>query len=821
MLRTRDPLRDSITEIVVGARESALLIIGDVGSGKTTLLEELSHAHPHASVMVRINYGEVTWPLSGASALLSAIGDPRVSEFAGRFTLREDVSLAAAAGELLIVLRGLGLGRTTLLVDDIDRMDPASRQLVGYMCNHLGGSGLSIVATASGVPPEGSLAGVPFARVGPIDDQDAEHLAPRGTHPGTLRLLTWSSGGNLAAIVEQFDALSREQREGRDPLRFPLPPGPPAWAMLARSVHSLSADAAALLDRLAMCAVHGRSSVSRWMDGAEDSLHELLDLGIAADTRGLVHIRDNLLRSAVAAGLPVAVRRELNAELLPHADPLIAPWHAAFAEPDADHRSGLLRSAVGLTRLGRPGPAVEFSDRALRLDRSGLGDGLAELADALLLSGEIELAERTIAQAWLDAGDHPALARVHSRIQFAAGRPARGFDVVQLARASRFEVVTMRTVDPPVAAMSAWSAILAEDFAEARRLIAHLATTLDRPSRLWSGWATALGIDCAARSGHFGDAFELARDWDPSGRGGAGPDSFIPLSVWHRISVDDVGAARAVLREWTTRAPSRVGPLPAASGFVLEAALAHHEGDADRELELLQLADELAVDLGDPSFSRHHADLVEALLTAGRSATARDVLERFESAAALHPTRWATLALARARVAIAAVDDVLAAVSDARSLARPSDSPFERGKLMRTIGARLAEIGELDDARRADDDARVAFTSAGAHAWAESIAPHRPTRLAESAAARAAGSAADRDALLSADPSASASPGSAITDSLTRDEHAVVDLVSRGLKNKEIAAQLFISVRTVELRLTHIYRKTGARSRSHLLSLMR
>jgi DNA-binding NarL/FixJ family response regulator len=56
--------------------------------------------------------------------------------------------------------------------------------------------------------------------------------------------------------------------------------------------------------------------------------------------------------------------------------------------------------------------------------------------------------------------------------------------------------------------------------------------------------------------------------------------------------------------------------------------------------------------------------------------------------------------------------------------------------------------------------------------------------------------------------------------SLSPEERAVVDLVVRGLHNKEIAATLYLSVRTVELRLTHIYRKVGARSRAHLVSLM-
>ena len=44
----------------------------------------------------------------------------------------------------------------------------------------------------------------------------------------------------------------------------------------------------------------------------------------------------------------------------------------------------------------------------------------------------------------------------------------------------------------------------------------------------------------------------------------------------------------------------------------------------------------------------------------------------------------------------------------------------------------------------------------------------------------------------------------------------VVRLVGEGLPNKDIAAQLFISARTVESHFTHVYRKVGLSSRVQL-----
>jgi DNA-binding CsgD family transcriptional regulator len=52
--------------------------------------------------------------------------------------------------------------------------------------------------------------------------------------------------------------------------------------------------------------------------------------------------------------------------------------------------------------------------------------------------------------------------------------------------------------------------------------------------------------------------------------------------------------------------------------------------------------------------------------------------------------------------------------------------------------------------------------------------------------------------------------------SLTPTECAVVGLVSEGLGNKAIAARLFISLRTVESHLTHVYAKLGLTSRVQL-----
>ena len=62
--------------------------------------------------------------------------------------------------------------------------------------------------------------------------------------------------------------------------------------------------------------------------------------------------------------------------------------------------------------------------------------------------------------------------------------------------------------------------------------------------------------------------------------------------------------------------------------------------------------------------------------------------------------------------------------------------------------------------------------------------------------------------------------GAGRTDELTPSEQRVAELASSGMTNRDIAATLFVSAKTVEANLTQIYRKLGIRSRAELGRLM-
>ena len=54
-------------------------------------------------------------------------------------------------------------------------------------------------------------------------------------------------------------------------------------------------------------------------------------------------------------------------------------------------------------------------------------------------------------------------------------------------------------------------------------------------------------------------------------------------------------------------------------------------------------------------------------------------------------------------------------------------------------------------------------------------------------------------------------------ESLTPAEHDVVRLVCEGLGNKDAAARLFVSPRTVQAHLSHVYTKLGIKTRVQLV----
>jgi DNA-binding CsgD family transcriptional regulator len=187
-------------------------------------------------------------------------------------------------------------------------------------------------------------------------------------------------------------------------------------------------------------------------------------------------------------------------------------------------------------------------------------------------------------------------------------------------------------------------------------------------------------------------------------------------------------------------------------------------------------------------------DLVEAYIGLGRAAEAAALAERYAEATA-HASPPPTLALvARCRGLTTAGEDAAAEAFEA-ALAAHAQAPdaFETARTRLLYGSRLRRAGQRVAARQQLRVALDAFAAMDLTAWAQ--------RAADELAATGATARPRRP--LASEP-------------LTSQETRVALLVARGLSNREVAAALFLSPKTIEHHLASVFRKRGFRSRTEV-----
>jgi DNA-binding CsgD family transcriptional regulator len=184
-------------------------------------------------------------------------------------------------------------------------------------------------------------------------------------------------------------------------------------------------------------------------------------------------------------------------------------------------------------------------------------------------------------------------------------------------------------------------------------------------------------------------------------------------------------------------------------------------------------------------------DTIEALISVGELAPARSYLEQYEERARRASRRSLASSQRSAGLLAAAEGDTAAAV-DAfeQSLRELRQLPYasERARTLLALGSVRRQTRQKRLAREALDESLAIFEDLGARLWAE----RARAELARVSGRRSASS------------------------DLTETERRIAEFAAEGRPNKEIAATLFISVRTVEQHLTHVYRKLGLHSRAEL-----
>jgi DNA-binding CsgD family transcriptional regulator len=131
-------------------------------------------------------------------------------------------------------------------------------------------------------------------------------------------------------------------------------------------------------------------------------------------------------------------------------------------------------------------------------------------------------------------------------------------------------------------------------------------------------------------------------------------------------------------------------------------------------------------------------------------------------------------------------------LAGAGALVEGSGHPLDAARIALAHGSVLRRAGKRREARHHLAAAAIGFDELGARPFAS----HCEAELATSGR-----SPRRRDA----DP-----------DGLTPAEQAVADLVVAGRRNREVAAELFVSPKTVEFHLGNVYRKLGVSNRTQL-----
>jgi DNA-binding CsgD family transcriptional regulator len=199
----------------------------------------------------------------------------------------------------------------------------------------------------------------------------------------------------------------------------------------------------------------------------------------------------------------------------------------------------------------------------------------------------------------------------------------------------------------------------------------------------------------------------------------------------------------------------------------------------------------------EPSVLEWLPDLIEAYIRADRIDDALLRLEKWERRAVQTQRRWALASAARYRGLLAAEDKIDAHFGEALALHDRTPSALERARTELCYGERLRRAGRRADARTHLRSALDAFERLGAVPWAER------TRVE----LRATGETARRR-----DPTAA--------ERLTPQELQVALAVGEGHTNRDVAAALFLSPKTIEYHLGNVYRKLDVRSRAQLAHLL-
>ncbi|MFF4651825.1 AAA family ATPase [Streptomyces sp. NPDC001380] len=782
------------------------------------------------------------------------------------------------------LLAELAAGQPLLcLVDDAQWLDRASAEALLIAARRLRAEGVVLLLAARDGEGAFPAPGLPELRLAGLSAAaSADLLSDLGTDPGIRRRVLAEAHGNPLALTELPAALAREQSGAADgtPLTRRLQSafhGQVAGLPAATRTLLLVAAAEESGDLgVVLRAAAALGSGAEALDPAErDGL-----VRVSADRR--LTFRHPLLRAAVLRDAPTARRAEAHRALgaaLELGDR--RTWHLALAAagPDAALADALEQAAQRAEARGGPAGAAAAYERAARLtpDRDGATRRLVLAAESATEAGEPDraaaLAEeargrtadpfalalvdqvRAVARFW--HGDHPGAYRLlldaaGSAVEapYAARMLVQAFHAAWYLGEDRLGTVMdrMGALEPALPDGDPAAAVLHHLRAAVLPVLGRPAPALPTADSVLAACLTAGGDPVVDLLQVCGAALILGRDDQTHalaaeltarartrGAVGALPTLLFFLAeaeLFHGRHRDAEATATEGLtlardtgqRQWASQLHGLLAHLAAVAGddgrCTGLAALAQDGPGAGPaaghpwaawSLGLLDLARGRAADAADRladlagGVHRHHVsgtrcvpDLVEAAVRLGEPARAEEPYRRFARWAAAADRPWARALLLRCQALLGpdelAEDGYLAALD----LHRGGGRPFEQARTALLLGEWLRRQRRRTEARSHLRAALEDFELLGAHPWAH--------RARTELAATGAGVPAPR-------------PEGPLA-ALTPQELQIVRLAAEGNSNRDIAARLFLSPRTVGYHLYKAYPKLGVGSRTDLAALL-
>lgn len=874
----RDDERRRVEQFVDGLAggPETLVIVGEPGIGKTTLWEDaLAHARGRG-VQVRAVRPAPDDRGRPGSTLAELFGPPgQDAGGAGSATPAFD-----QGRRTLEALRRLAAGSPVLLgVDDAHRLDTESANALRFAFDRLTGEPVGLLVTWSETPDgEPAPVGARQARqlhLGPLPVEVLRQVLskslPAVSRPDLTRAHALS-GGNPTVALDLVRTWQQERHGGARPARdhslarhlLDLPEDAAALvrtlAVAGPSPAGVIAAAAGVadFDRAARPAVDAevvqvgddltmRFTQPRYATAVLATVNpldrrvvhaRLAELVTAPEARAL-----HLARSSLVADEPVAAhleeiggrcsrsgRPDVAAELYNHAARLTPPDH-----PDAAARR-TLAEVTARAAAGETARALALADRLLATLPPGRQRAEAVTQRVFLDFGD---SERFLRQALDHVDGDPALrARILDllgwQLGLYRGRLVEGIAASTAALAAFTEAGDDGSACLAEAALAAQLTLHGQPCDDLfLRAIEHAAGAALSPLGRWPKVFRARALLWA---GHLEEARRSLRlmQKEAAARG----SEFQRPYRLHDLALLDVlagdldaavsGAGEGI--EAARDAGNEQAVVWLAHPLGLAAAL---QGDGERarwaagllvdwgvindEAPRLAMADEilgnLAATHGDWSGALHHF-----------TATAR----RLTDMGYAHPGARPALPRAVEAAAMTGDRDLLATLTQqlagqAAALAVPLvDAQLEaaRGQLALVDGERECAVDRLDAAVTALDRLGYRFDAARAglalaRGWLRCGQRAQARRAAERARAAFAAASAPQW-VAAADDLLSRSGAGGPSGSLTRTEAQIAGLVAAGRMNREIAAELFLSVSTVEAHLTRIYRKLDLRGRTDL-----